>query len=124
MISESIFFVFFLVSLLLCAWPLGNYMNKVFAMEKTLLDPVFSPIERMVYKITGVNWEKEMNWKEYTLSLLLFHAVGLTGTLPASDVSEPVSRKSGEASWSSALGHGFEYGRQFPDKYKLAILYA
>ena len=80
MLSDSLFFLCFLASLLLIAWPLGNYMARVFVMERTWADPVFSPIEKIIYKFSGISPEKEMNWKEYAQALLLFHGAGLTVT--------------------------------------------
>lgn len=46
--------VMFVVSVLL-AIPLGKYIAKVYAGEKTLLDPIFNPLERIFYKVSGIN---------------------------------------------------------------------
>ncbi len=59
----------FLVTLLL-AIPFGKYIAKVYAGEKTFLDPVFKPIESLIYKISGINPENEMNWKQHLSALL------------------------------------------------------
>ncbi len=55
---------------LLLALPLGKYLAKVYAGEKTLLDPVFNPLERFFYKISGIDVRNEMNWKQHMVALL------------------------------------------------------
>jgi K+-transporting ATPase ATPase A chain len=59
----------FLITLLL-AIPFGKYISKVYTGEKTFLDPVFKPVERVFYKISGINPENEMNWKQHLTALL------------------------------------------------------
>ena len=67
----------FFVLILLVARPLGIYMASVFERRKTLLDPVLGPIERCIYRLTGVEADKEMHWTEYALAMLLFSAVSM-----------------------------------------------
>ena len=57
--------------------PLGVFMAHVFNREKTFLDPVLRPVERLVYRLTGVNEEREMRWTEYATSMLLFSGVSM-----------------------------------------------
>src|SRR5581483_753341 len=57
--------------------PLGKFMTRVFNRERTLLDPVLRPIERLIYKLTWVDESHEMGWKEYCVSMLLFSAVSM-----------------------------------------------
>jgi K+-transporting ATPase ATPase A chain len=57
--------------------PLGVFMARVFNREGTFLDPVLSPIERLVYRLTGVDESHEMRWTEYTIAMLLFSGVSL-----------------------------------------------
>ena len=57
--------------------PLGVFMTRVFAGEHTFLDPVLRPIERLLYRITGVDEKHEMRWTEYATSMLLFSAVSM-----------------------------------------------
>lgn len=66
--------VMFTLSVLL-AIPLGKYIAKVYGGEKTLLDPVFNPIERIFYKISGINPQSEMNWKQQMIALLTINMV-------------------------------------------------
>ena len=60
---------------LLSALPFGKYIAKVYAGEKTLLDPVFNPVEKGFYKISGINPVKEMNWKEHMAVMLTINLV-------------------------------------------------
>ncbi len=58
--------------------PLGGFMARVFGRERTWLDPVMRPVERILYKLTGVDESHEMDWKEYGLALLLFSGFSMT----------------------------------------------
>jgi K+-transporting ATPase ATPase A chain len=62
----------FLVLVFLVTKPLGIFMAHVFNREKTFMDPVLRPIERLLYRITGVDENHEMRWTEYAISMLLF----------------------------------------------------
>src|SRR5580693_7771873 len=62
----------FLVLVFLATKPLGIFMAHVFNREKTFMDPVLRPIERLLYRITGVDENHEMRWTEYAISMLLF----------------------------------------------------
>jgi K+-transporting ATPase ATPase A chain len=57
--------------------PLGLYMARVFAGERTLLDPVMRPIERTIYRLCGIHPEVEETWVEYAVSMLLFSMIGM-----------------------------------------------
>jgi K+-transporting ATPase ATPase A chain len=57
--------------------PLGVFMARVFARERTFLDPVLRPIERLLYRVTGVDESHEMRWTEYATAMLLFSAVSM-----------------------------------------------
>jgi K+-transporting ATPase ATPase A chain len=59
--------------LIAVAYPLGLYMARVFAGERTWLTPVLAPVERLVYKVAGVDPGTEMPWTGYAVSLLLFN---------------------------------------------------
>ena len=67
----------FFIILLAITKPIGAYMARVFAREKTLLDPVLRPVERLMYRCTRVDESHEMDWKEYAISMLLFSAVSM-----------------------------------------------
>jgi len=67
----------FLLVIFALAKPLGIFMARVFAGEKTFLDPVMRPVERLLYRVTGVDETKEMPWTEYAIAMLLFSVVSM-----------------------------------------------
>ncbi|HSB75067.1 MAG TPA: potassium-transporting ATPase subunit KdpA, partial [Terriglobales bacterium] len=67
----------FLLVVLALTKPLGMFMTRVFNRQPTFVDPVLRPIERLIYRFTGVNEEREMGWKEYAISVLLFSGVSM-----------------------------------------------
>ena len=69
--------LFFLVLVLLVTKPLGVFMARVFSREKTFMDPVLRPVERLLYRVTGVDEDHEMRWTEYAVSMLLFSMVSM-----------------------------------------------
>src|SRR6267142_88299 len=69
--------VFFFALILAVTKPLGVFMAHVFNREKTFLDPLLRPVERLIYKLTGVDEEREMRWTEYAVAMLLFSAVSM-----------------------------------------------
>lgn len=64
----------FIVSIAL-AIPLGRYIARIYSNDKTLLDPIFNPIERFIFKISGINSTEEMNWKQHLKALLSVNMV-------------------------------------------------
>lgn len=60
--------------------PMGLFMARVFEGERTWLDPVFGPIERLCYKLMGVDAKKDMKWTTYALAMLAFSVVTLAFT--------------------------------------------
>ena len=67
-----------LVGLLIAvAKPVGTYLHRVFSDERTFLHPVLEPVERGIYRVTGVNPSGQMTWVVYALSLLMFTGVCL-----------------------------------------------
>jgi len=67
----------FLLAILAVTPPLGRYMARVFRRERTWLDPVLQPVERLIYRSTGVDETREMRWTEYAVALLLFSVVSM-----------------------------------------------
>jgi K+-transporting ATPase ATPase A chain len=57
--------------------PLGLFMAHVFERERAFLDPVLRPVERLVYRLTGVDEAREMRWTEYAVAMLLFNLLTL-----------------------------------------------
>jgi K+-transporting ATPase ATPase A chain len=69
--------ILFFAVLLAVTKPLGVFMARVFSGERTFLDPVLRPVERLIYRCTGVDQSHEMDWKEYAVAMLLFSAVSM-----------------------------------------------
>lgn len=57
------------------AIPLGRYIGKIFSKEKTLLDKFLNPLDQLFYKLSGINPEKEMSWKQHVVALLTVNLV-------------------------------------------------
>jgi potassium-transporting ATPase potassium-binding subunit len=57
--------------------PLGVFMARVFNRERTFLDPLARPIERVLYRVTGVDENREMPWTEYAVAMLMFSGVSM-----------------------------------------------
>jgi len=73
--TEILGIIAMFVAALVLALPFGIYIAKVYGGEKTWLDPVFNPIEKLFYKISGINPTKEMNWKEHMVAMLTINLV-------------------------------------------------
>ena len=75
--SGWIQFAIYIVALVLITKPMGLYLLRVLDVNgKTWLDPVLRPLERGTYRVMGVDPNKEHDWKQYTLAMLLFSLVG------------------------------------------------
>src|SRR6266540_120595 len=68
---------FFLLLIFAVTKPLGLFMARVFNREKTFLDPLLRPVEKLIYRCTGVNEEREMAWTEYAVAMLFFSLVSM-----------------------------------------------
>ena len=69
--------LFFLALVFLVTKPMGIFMARVFNREKTFLDPALRPLERLLYRVTGVDEDHEMRWTEYAIAMLLFSLVSM-----------------------------------------------
>jgi len=69
--------LFYFVVVLLVTKPVGIFITKVFNRERTWLDPVLRPVEKLLYKLTRVDENHEMRWTEYCISMLLFSGVSM-----------------------------------------------
>ncbi len=57
--------------------PLGGFMTRVFAGERTMLSPVLTPVERVLYRMAGVDAKAEQHWVTYAVAMLLFNLFGM-----------------------------------------------
>ena len=101
--------------------PLGWYMTRVFAGERTLLSPLLRPVEVGLYRVAGVDANREQHWLTYAVAMLLFNAAGfvilyllqrMQGMLPFNPAA--MAARSGR----SRLQHGDE----LRDEHELAEL--
>jgi K+-transporting ATPase ATPase A chain len=68
---------FFLLVIFLITKPLGVFLAQVFSGEKTFLDRVLRPIEKLIYRLTGIDEKHEMRWTEYAIAMLLFSGASM-----------------------------------------------
>ena len=68
----------YLLVIFLVTKPLGVFMARVFNRENTFWDGILRPIERLIYRLTGVDETQEMKWTEYAAAMLLFSGVSMT----------------------------------------------
>lgn len=69
-------YALFLLVVAVLVKPVGGYLARVFNREKTFLDPILRPLERLIYKLARVDPEQEMDWKRYAISFVYFSLVG------------------------------------------------
>jgi K+-transporting ATPase ATPase A chain len=68
--------MFFILALIILAPPLGQYMASVLSGRRTFMHPVFGLLERLTYRICGIDASEEMNWRAYARALLWFNIFG------------------------------------------------
>ncbi len=73
--TEIIGIILMYATVVVLAIPLGRYIGKIFSNEKTWLDRIFNPVDKLFYKLGGVNSAKEMNWKQHLVALLTINLV-------------------------------------------------
>lgn len=102
--------ILYFAILLLLAKPLGAYMAKVYQGERLFLDPILGPVERFLYRLSGIDPRSEMTWKTYAIAMLLFNILGLTvvyllqrlqGTLPLNP--QGLGAVSPDSAWNTAV---------------------
>jgi K+-transporting ATPase ATPase A chain len=69
--------VVFLLLVLAVTKPIGVFITRVFSRERTFMDPVLRPVERLIYKLCFVDENHEMRWTEYAYAMLLFSVVSM-----------------------------------------------
>ncbi|MFA7658468.1 MAG: potassium-transporting ATPase subunit KdpA [Candidatus Gastranaerophilaceae bacterium] len=96
----------FLTILTIIALALGDYMAKVFKGEKTLLSFILKPIEKLLYKLFGVDETTEMDWKAYSFSLIIFNVLGIIALFALQEVQHllPFNPQGfGAVRWDTAI---------------------
>src|SRR5215470_16457437 len=106
----QILFFFFVV--LAVTKPLGIFMARVFAGERTFLHPVLRPLERLIYRLSGIREEVEQHWTQYAAALLAFSIVKivftyliqrLQGVLPLNPQGFDASKVSPDLAFNTAV---------------------
>jgi potassium-transporting ATPase potassium-binding subunit len=69
--------VVYLAVVFLLVKPLGAYMARVYRGERTSLDRVLGPLERLLYRLCRIDPEEDMRWQTYTIAMLVFTLVGM-----------------------------------------------
>ncbi len=102
--------ILYLVVLMGLAKPLGSYMAKVYQGDRLFLDRVLGPVERFIYRLSGINAEEDMNWKTYAFAVLTFNILGLLavyaiqrlqGVLPLNP--QALGAVTPDSSWNTAV---------------------
>ena len=84
-----VYFKLFFTSgvLVLLAKPLGVFMARVFEAKQNISHPIFGPVEKFIYRVSGINPDEEMDWKENAIAMMLFNFVGIDHRLWISTAS-------------------------------------
>jgi K+-transporting ATPase ATPase A chain len=67
----------FLLVIFLITKPLGVFLSRVFSGQRTFLDPIVRPIEKLIYRLTGIDEKHQMRWTEYAVAMLLFSGASM-----------------------------------------------
>ncbi len=102
--------------------PLGIFMARVFNRERTFLDPVLRPMERLLYRLTLVDEDHDMKWTEYAFSMLLFSGVSMLVLYGIRALAAGAASESTEVRGRRS-GSGFQYGGFFHHQHQLAELW-
>ena len=92
--------------------PLGAYMARVFAGERTFMSSVVGWLERFTYRLGGVDPAKEMNWKEYAWAVMAFTTISLAAVflIQVFQAYLPLNpNKLGNVEWASALNTAISF---------------
>ena len=90
--------------------PLGGFMARVYQGERTFVTPVLGPVERLIYRVTGVFVDDSMDWKRYAFATLVFNLIGLVvvyelqrlqGMLPLNP--QQLGAVSPDSAWNTAI---------------------
>ena len=126
--------IFYIVVLLLLAKPLGSFMAKVYQGEHTFLDRVLGPVERLIYRVSGVKPEEDMNWKPYAVAVMLFNVLGLLAVYALKRLQaflplnpEGLGAVTPDSSWNTAVSFATNtnwqgYGGEVTMSYLLQML--
>ena len=104
--SQILQIVIFLSIVTVVAVILGEYMAKVFSGENTFLSFIFRPVEKILYRLFGVDENKEMDWKAYSISLVILNIIGIIALFGLQEVQHLLPfnpQKFGALRWDTAI---------------------
>jgi hypothetical protein len=115
-------YALFLLVVVALVKPVGGYLARVFAGEWTPLDPLLRPVERAIYRLGGIDAERQMDFKQYARSFVLF---GLVGTLLLYAILRlqaliPPGSQCGVPDDAHHARSGVQYRRQLHDDHDVA----
>ena len=113
----------FCVVITLLVKPLGGYMTRVFAGERTFLSPVLGPVERGLYRLSGVDERAEQNWLTYAVA----HAAVQPGGLPQPLCADALPGAAAVQPGGPVGGRGeprLQHGGELHHQHQLAVLRA
>ncbi len=102
----------YLILLLLLVKPLGAHMARVYAGDRTFLDRILGPVERLIYRFSGIKPDEDMTWQTYAIALMGFNVLGLIlvyglqrlqGFLPLNP--EALAAVSPDSAWNTAVSY-------------------
>ncbi|MDD1760077.1 MAG: potassium-transporting ATPase subunit KdpA [Methanothrix sp.] len=112
MLTELAYVALLLSVLLILAAPTGRYIGKVFAGELTIFSPLIKPIERAIYKIADIDESREMHWKTYVASFLIFNILGIVAVFLLQELQGilPLNPQGwGPVRWDTALNTAISF---------------
>jgi len=75
-LSSVVHYVAFLGVVVVLAKPVGGYLFSVFTGHKTFMDFALCPVERIIYRIAGIDADRQMNARQYSVAFVLFSLAG------------------------------------------------
>ena len=112
MLKEIIFVLTFLAIVILLAFPFGKYIAKIFTGQTTFITMILQPLEKLVYKISGIDENTEMDWKRYSFSFLVFTFFGFVCLFLLQEFQQylPLNpQKFGPVRWDTALNTAISF---------------
>ena len=123
--------VFYFVVLIALAKPLGAYMARIYEDRPAVLNRIGAPIERVLYRISGVDPAREMRWTEYAIAMLVFNFLGFLAVyalqrfqavLPFNP--QGFAAVSPDSSFNTATSFVTNFSRVFPKNFrKFKLIY-
>jgi K+-transporting ATPase ATPase A chain len=95
------------------AFPLGEFMARVFTGTRTFMTPVIAPVERILYRLFGVDENEDMSWKTYALSLVIFNIIGIVAVFILQTIQGMLPfnpQKLGHVRWDTAINTAISFG--------------